>query len=115
MPGVRHGDRGDLLIFCQCCDAQPQILATVKQGKMTIEKRHHGLYHYVILGPELVDLLLENRRIPCLCCEGDEAHILAECRDELLLIRAIRHQKPHFLALRRERVERLLATLTPVA
>ena len=110
LAGTKIGTRtGALLLLCQCCQHRPQILAEVQHGKMTIEKRHHGLHHYVVLGPDVLDSLYEDMKIRCMCCEDGDGHVLAECRDGLLIIRCVRHQKPHFLALARTRLETLLA------
>lgn len=112
--GVHIGTRGDVLLLCQCCKMRPQILGVASQGKLTIEKRHHGLHHYVILGPEMLDSLDEARKIACMCCE-ESGLILAECLDDLLIIRCVRHRKPHFVALARTRLEQVLALSRGVA
>lgn len=110
--GLQRGTRGDLLLLCQCCPHHPKILGVVSHGKLTIEKRHNGVHHYVILGPDVLEWLEGSRKIACMCCEEEPRQVLAECRDELLIIRCVRHHKPHFVALARPRLEHLLALST---
>jgi hypothetical protein len=105
---------GVVLLLCQCCRLQPKILAEAQQGKLIIETKRHGERHYVVLGLDICDRLDDDGKIWCACCdpETEYGRILAECRDGLLLIRAIRHQKGHFVALSPERLRRLLAPET---
>ena len=112
LPGTRSGRRpGVLLLLCQCCRQRPQILAEASQGKLIIETRRSGERHYVVLGIDLCDDLGDDRKIWCACCDRDTEYgrILAECRDGLLIIRARRHAKPHFVALGPQRLQLLLA------
>jgi hypothetical protein len=109
-PGTKLDRRGALLLFCQCHGVPSgEIMAEVYQGLLTIERRYLGVQHYVVLGPDILGSLARARRIPCVCCAADDPQVLAECRDNLLLIRCTRHQKGHFLALAAPTLRGLLA------
>jgi hypothetical protein len=103
-----------LLLLCQCCEARPaevrQILAEIRQGKLTIDGKNHGERHYLVLGQDLVERLDEPRKLLCTCCdpETDRRRALAECQDGLLIIRARRYERLHFVALTGARLQRLL-------
>jgi hypothetical protein len=113
IPGTRPGTHqpGALLLLCQCCRTYPKILAEAHQGKLTIEGRAHTARHYVVLGVDICDRMEEDGWIWCACCDPttEPGVVLAEFRDGLLLIRARRHAKLHFVALTPQRVRRLLA------
>ena len=111
---TRPGQRsGVLLLLCQCCHDAAQIMGEVAHGKLIIETRKGGWggRHYVVLGPDVCDRLADDRKIWCACCdpETEFVRVMAECRDGLLLIRALRHSTPHFVALSPERLRMLLA------
>jgi len=118
--GTRLGRRpGVVLLLCQCCHARPHVLAEAKGGKLIIQPSvsgQHGARHFVVLGADICERLSEDRKIWCACCdrETEAGRILAECRDGLLIIRAYRHQKPHFVALGAGRLQLLLASRPPL-
>jgi hypothetical protein len=116
LPGTRLGTLrpGTVLLLCQCCRRQAHVMAEAQRGKLIIQpsaSAQHGERHYVVLGLDLCERFDVDQKIWCVCCdqETEGGRVLAEIRDRLLIIRAYRHRKQHFVALTAERLHMLLA------
>jgi hypothetical protein len=121
-PWVHVEREPSLYIRCQCCversavnawgntvTYRPQILASVAHGHVLIRApRNDRREHYVLLDASVIDRLGIDSKIYCDCCDLPEKKILAERLDGLLLIRARRHGRWHFVGLTGERLRQLL-------
>jgi hypothetical protein len=98
-------------IRCVCCPAPGQVLATVIDAALVImaprsdRKRHWVTYTWTDMQGWAV-----NGKLRCACCPPEDAKILAERVDAVLIIRAKRHGWLHFVTLVPERLQQLLAS-----
>jgi hypothetical protein len=103
--------RATVQIRCGCCPFPGQVLASVIEGSLVImaprsdRKRHWVTYQWAD-----IQGWAATGKLRCACCPPEEAKILAECVDTVLIIRAKRHGWLHFVTLVPARLQQLLAS-----